>query len=59
MRSVEQWQALDQLRDSERDKKIAEKHSIAMTAVLLWAAVSAGFAYVWFRGIDWDRLAGA
>jgi hypothetical protein len=59
VRTMEQWQALDQLRDGERDEKLAEKHSIAITAVLLWAAVSAGFAFVWYRKIDWDRLAGA
>jgi hypothetical protein len=58
VRTIEQWQALDQLRESERDEKIGEKHSIAITAVLLWAAVSAGFAFVWYRKIDWDRLAG-
>lgn len=57
VRTMEQYQALDSIRAASADEKLAEKHSIALTAVLLWAAVSAGFAYAWFRAIDWDRLA--
>ena len=58
LRTTEAWQAFDQVRDSAHEEKLAEKHSIAITAVLLWAAVSAGFVFVWYRKIDWDRLAG-
>ena len=57
VRTMEQYQALDSIRAASADEKLAEKHSIALTAVLVWAAVSAGFAYAWFRAIDWDRLA--
>jgi hypothetical protein len=57
VQSLEEWNALDHARESFRDQKVAEKHSIALLSLLLWAAVSAGVAFVWFRKIDWDRLA--
>jgi hypothetical protein len=55
--SIEQWNQLDKIRDNDRDQKVAEKHSIAVLSLLLWAGVSAAFVFVWFRKIDWDRLA--
>jgi hypothetical protein len=57
LRTMEQWNGFDKIRDASADEKIAEKHAIALTSALLWAVVSAGFAFVWFRKIDWDRFA--
>jgi hypothetical protein len=57
VQSLEQWKTLDKIIEAHRDEKVAEQHSIALTAVILWALVSAGFAFVWFRKIDWDALA--
>ncbi len=59
VRNLEDWNTLDRVRDAHQDQKLAEKHSIALESLLIWAALSAGFAFVWFRKIDWDRVATA
>jgi hypothetical protein len=57
VRNLDDWNTLDRVRDAHHDQKLAEKHSIALESLLIWAALSAGFAFVWFRKIDWDRVA--
>ncbi len=57
VQSTEEWTALDKVREADLDQKLAEKHSIALLSIVLWAGITAGFAFVWFRKIDWDRLA--
>ena len=52
----EDWAALDAFRDRELEQKKSERRSIAMVAMLIWAAAGAGIAYVWFRRVPWDRL---
>lgn len=52
------WDGLDRVRASFVERKKAEQQSIALTSLLLWAAVSGGVAFLWFRKIDWDRLFG-
>ncbi|MCE9572029.1 MAG: hypothetical protein K8W52_02615, partial [Deltaproteobacteria bacterium] len=59
VRNLEDWNTLDRVRDAHHDQKLAEKHSIALESLLIWAALSAGFGFVWFRKIDWDRFATA
>ncbi len=53
-----QWDDLDRARASFLERKRAERQSIAFTSLLIWAALSGGLAYVWFRVIDWDRVLG-
>ena len=50
------WDNLDRVRASFVERKKSEQQSIAITSLLLWAAVSGGVAFVWFRKIDWDRI---
>lgn len=50
------WDNLDRVRVSFVERKKSEQQSIALTSLLLWAAVSGGVAFLWFRKIDWDRL---
>ena len=57
VRTMEDWNALDQIRSAAHDEKVADKHSIAVGSLMIWAAVSAAFGFVWFRKIDWDRFA--
>jgi len=52
------WDNLDRVRASFVERKKSEQQSIALTSLLLWAAVSGGVAFVWFRKIDWDRVFG-
>jgi hypothetical protein len=52
------WDALDRVRVSFVERKRAERQSIALTTLLLWAAVSGGVAFLWFRKVDWDRIFG-
>ncbi len=53
-----EWDALDTLRASFVERKQAERQSVALTSLVLWAAISGGFAWFWFRKLDWDRLVG-
>jgi len=50
------WDNLDRVRKSFVERKKSEQQSIAITSLLLWAVVSGGAAFVWFRKIDWDRI---
>lgn len=50
------WDNLDRVRTSFVERKKSEQQSIAITSLLLWAVVSGGAAFVWFRKIDWDRI---
>lgn len=52
------WDALDRVRASFVERKRAERQGIALTSLLIWAAVAGGAAWVWFRVIDWDRVLG-
>lgn len=50
------WDQLDRVRASFMTRKRDERQTIAITSILMWAAVSGGLAFVWFRKIDWDRV---
>ncbi|MBL8620393.1 MAG: hypothetical protein JNK64_03790 [Myxococcales bacterium] len=50
------WEQLDRVRASFMTRKRDERQTIAITSVLMWAVVSGGLAFVWFRKIDWDRV---
>ncbi len=50
------YEKLDEFRRSQEELKKAERRTIALTAIPIWAAVAALLAYVWFRRIPWDRL---
>jgi hypothetical protein len=52
------WDNLDRIRASFAQRKRAERQSIAVTSLLIWAACAGGLAYVWFRVVDWDRVLG-
>ena len=52
------WDTLDGVRASFAERKRAERHSIALTSLVIWAAASGGFAWFWFRKLDWDRVLG-
>ena len=53
--TMDAYNALDARRDELLARKYDERRSIAITALLLWAAAGAGIAYVWFRRIPWNR----
>jgi hypothetical protein len=53
--TVEDWERLDVVLRAQRDIAISKRNTIAVTGVLVWAGFSAGFAFVWFRKIDWER----
>jgi hypothetical protein len=52
------YEALDAFRAQQLDDKRSAQRSIALTSLLIWAAVGGGLGYVWFRRVPWDRLAG-
>ncbi len=52
------WDGLDRVRTSFIERKRAERQSIALTSLLIWAVISGGVAWLWFRKIDWDRVLG-
>jgi hypothetical protein len=54
--TAEQWDQLDKVRAAMLDRKHGERRDIALTAILIWAAVAGGLGYVWFRRVDWDRV---
>lgn len=47
----------EMMRTAKLDQMRSKQVGIAITACALWALVGAGFAYVWFRRIDWSRYA--
>ena len=53
--TAEDYAALDAFRAGQLARKHDERRNIALLAMLIWAAGGAGFAYVWFRRIQWDR----
>ncbi len=56
IRTVEAWEGLDRVRVTFRERKEAERQTIAITSLLIWAAIGGGFAWLWFRVIDWRRV---
>ena len=56
IRTVEAWEGLDRVRATFRERKEAERQTIAITSLLIWAAIGGGFAWLWFRVIDWRRV---
>jgi hypothetical protein len=50
------YAALDSFRSAQLSEKQSTHRSIALTSMLLWAAISAGLAYVWFRRIPWHKV---
>ena len=57
IQSRDEYDHLDARRAAFLAQKQEERSSIAMTSILLWALVSAGLGFLWFRKIDWDRVA--
>ncbi len=55
-KSRDEWDGLERVRASFVERKRDERQTIAITSVLMWAALSGGLAFVWFRKIDWDRV---
>ncbi len=53
---LDDWAALDGFRAQQLARKEAKQRDIALVALVLWAVVSAGVGFVWFRVIDWDKL---
>lgn len=51
----EDFAALETFRAGQLARKHDERRNIALLAMLIWAAVGGGIAYVWFRRIPWDR----
>lgn len=51
----DEWVRLDRTRASVQSRKHDERQSIVITALLMWAVISGGLAWVWFRAIDWER----
>jgi hypothetical protein len=54
--TAQTYAALDQRRADFLDQKYSDRRSIAIMAMLIWAAAGAGIAFVWFRKIPWDRV---
>lgn len=55
---VEGWHALDAFRTAQLERKESKQASIALTSMFIWALISGGLAFVWFRKIDWERYRG-
>jgi hypothetical protein len=53
----DEWAQLDVLRAAQLDRKQAAHRNIVLFAMAVWAAAGGALAYVWFRAIDWQRLA--
>jgi hypothetical protein len=49
------YAALDAFRASQLEAKRGARRTIAMTAMLIWAAVGGAVAYGWFRRMPWAR----
>ncbi|HEY4054954.1 MAG TPA: hypothetical protein VGM39_00050 [Kofleriaceae bacterium] len=54
----DQYKALDGFRAGQLAKKQAEKKSIAMMAMAIWAVAAAAVAYGFFFRVPWDKLDG-
>jgi hypothetical protein len=52
------WDNLDRVRASFMERKRSQRQSIAVTSLLIWAAVSGVVAWLWFRKVDWDGILG-
>jgi DNA-binding GntR family transcriptional regulator len=52
------YDALDAFRTQQLDAKRGARNTIALTALLIWAAAGGVVAYVWFRRVPWARLGG-
>jgi hypothetical protein len=52
----EQYKALDGFRAGQLAKKEAERKSIAMMAMAIWAVAGAAVAYGFFFRVPWDKL---
>jgi hypothetical protein len=50
------YETLDAFRADQLAAKHRARSSAMITSLLLWAAVSAGAAYVWFRRLPWHQL---
>ncbi|HVK87682.1 MAG TPA: hypothetical protein VM513_26370 [Kofleriaceae bacterium] len=48
------YAALDGFRSAKLSEKQSKHRSIGLTSMLIWAAVSAGLAYGYFRRIPWE-----
>jgi hypothetical protein len=44
---------LDEFRATQLSRKQSERRNIALVALVMWAAIGGGLAYVWFRKIRW------
>lgn len=53
--TAEAYAALDAFRTEQLARKYDERRSIAMMALLIWAAAGGAIAYVWFRRIPWPE----
>ena len=49
------YDALDAFRSRELARKYDARHNAALLALLVWAVVGGGIAYVWFRRIHWPE----
>ncbi|MEM9488415.1 MAG: hypothetical protein AAGC55_04685 [Myxococcota bacterium] len=54
--TVEEWQALDDFRAAQLERKESAQSSIALTGMLVWLLAGGGIGFLWFRKIDWDTL---
>jgi hypothetical protein len=52
------YDALDAFRTGQLGAKRGARNTIALTALLIWAATGSVIAYVWFRRVPWARLGG-
>ncbi|MEZ4401474.1 MAG: hypothetical protein R3B06_15725 [Kofleriaceae bacterium] len=52
----DEWDGLDRVRATIAERKRSDRQAIAITTLLLWAVLSGGVAWVWFRKVDWDRV---
>jgi hypothetical protein len=55
--TAEAYDALDSRRAELLDEKYSDRQSIAIVAMLIWAACGGGIAFLWFRKVPWDRVA--
>lgn len=53
----DEWAQLDVLRAAQLDRKQAAHRNVVLFAMAVWAAAGGALAYVWFRAIDWQRIA--
>ena len=50
------YNALDGYRANQLARKHSERRSIAIMALVIWAAVGGGLAFVYFKKLPWDKL---